>query len=276
MPRRSDAVAIACAALLVPLLASAQAPIRVVGPLPSIFRTPDTECATSSRTFDGSTQYFSNANGSHAALEAGVGQDVAFELWFYLTSATGLQTLVYQGGVGASVPGVWAYQNNGRLYVQSADGAATYVSNSAVGAVSAGSWHKLFIICDRDGDEQLYLDDGGALDASPAACPDLTFGNTSAFTVGSYLTNYYINGRMAGGFPWWVGADLSGLVASSATRYNGGVPLPCSTLETTYGATACWPMDGAAGANEADQIGSVTLTQVNSPGSADGPGLGCQ
>jgi hypothetical protein len=277
MPRRSDAVAIACAALLVPLLASAQAPIRVVGPLPGIFRTPENGCASRSRTLVAtSSQYFINADGGHASLEAGANVDTTLMSTVRQSSASGTQYLLYNGGIITAVPGLYVYLDTGRLRSVLSAGGSLYTDVGAT-VSAAGSFHVAWAVADRDGVLDLRLDgvDDDATPADISAQAAQSLANSHALVAGAYINGTSpVNGR-AGIQAIWVGtavSDANSLAISTAILAG---TMTCSTLQTTYGATACWPMTGAAGANEADQIGSVTLTQVNSPGSADGPGLGC-
>jgi hypothetical protein len=233
-------------------------------------------CSTKSRTFDAtSSQYLYSANGDHAALEPDGTKDVAVYSW--IRPVSGMADSIFVQGDATSRPG-WRLSYDGSVI--NAQAYDVDEARQSVGTTTlATEWYCVVAICERGSNLQIYVYDedgngGGAEDASPAPCPDGTFANAINFDVASNRahTSFY-TGRF-GTFAYFATADASGIVTNRAAAC--AEMLPCSTLQGTYGATACWAMDGDAGENEADEIGSVDLTQVNSPGSADGPGEGCE
>jgi hypothetical protein len=230
-------------------------------------------CPYKSRTFVAtSTQYFTSANGSHSTLEAGVGQDSAILIRFKPTGTAGGYWLYYQGSDATARPGfgVFVVATGNTLRIRAAD-AAGAVTSDRLGSLTT-AWHTLLAGCDRDSTLQGYYDNGAGMDATPADCPDGTFANAVALTVGALYTGASPANAYISEIGVWINTDFTTLVTAKTALYNAGEPLSCAVLRDTYGATACWGMNEAAGANEDDEIGAIDLTQVNAPGSADGPG----
>jgi hypothetical protein len=225
-------------------------------------------CATSSRTFDGSTQYLTNANGSHATLEAGAGVDTAAAVWFY-NPGTSKGTLYSNGG---SVPGTLLYVDaTGRLVGILYTAAGNHTAQVLTPLVGAG-WHYGFLHADRDGLLTACLDASACKTVDISSKVAESLANTAALQFAKPTVGTMFAGRIAISAVW-VGTVPS--VAQLQADYQAGVPV-ATCAAWSVAATSCWTFTGAAGANELDQIGSVDLTQVASPGSADGPGEGCE
>jgi hypothetical protein len=222
-------------------------------------------CATSSRTFNGTDQYFT------ATSDVGATSAFTAACWFYVENTTATKTLVAEDDSSGGKRD-WNLLTTTKLQVTAFTGGSVKTAIVAAPLLTTYAWHLgafayngvSTIRVSLDGAAYTSTDMGGALDNDG---PGLS-------VAAAHNGSLPFGGRIGACASW--GSELTAGAASTLLAIYSGTVTSCSDLETTYSAAHCWPMDGDAGANEEDAVGTVDLTQVNSPGSADGPGEGCE
>lgn len=213
-------------------------------------------CATKARGYDG-TNYFTAASDLHAS-----GAFTA-ACWIYKAS--------FAGGIfgETTLPaGDWSLRfSSNRLYMYGWSGGTTASANVS-DTITDGTWS--LAAGSYDGTVTLGASVNGAawVEDVLAGAMDNDGGGTR---IGRQANIYLASGSRTGTCFYVPSKLTAGSSSQLEAIYNGGV-VDCATIQSTYGATHCYPMTGSAGANELDAIGSVDMTQINAPTSVDGPG----
>jgi hypothetical protein len=243
--------------LLVALLAAASAvAAQTIGISISIPDGPKVTCGTAARVFTG-TEYLSAPD-----LHTSGGFTAA--CWVYRTASGAHQGIFAESGATDDWGARFLASDAVRMFGYSS-GTPSYVTT---GTVTGEEWHLVAVSYDGTDTIGVSLDGAGWILKTMPGALDNTAPGFFIAKMGSAM----LAGRTAT-CGWWP-SQLTAGSASDLSGIYGDTTLSCAAFET-LGATHCYPMNGAAGANELDRIGDVDLAQYNGVGSADGPGPGC-
>lgn len=202
------------------------APANYQGPAPH-----DSLLASPAPTFNGTTEYAVQADGSDRLTTGGV-TDLTVAFW-YTSSANGLHTIAGESDSGQIV--WYVFTNSGTLRLATTDdGTAEYLSISD-STINDGNWHH--IVVKKTGTLVEMFSDGEVLPCVSFA-PATTFDGASAFAVGAKNTKtsptWFWSGGLAGLQVWQSALSPTDV----ATLYAGG---------KVAGALADYPMaDGGS------------------------------
>lgn len=253
---------LAALVLALALPAGAQTVRKIIGnPRIGVMNPGPNGCEALARSFNGTDQYFTGSD-LHATGA------FTFACWMRLDS-------VGTNGIAGEDDGTkrdWGLRVAGtpaRVSMLGWSGGALKTAGVGGTTVTSGVWY--LAAGSYDGTNKVGASTNGSawIEETLAGALD---NDVPGLNVGRHYLAY-LPGRLSTCF--YVPSKLTGGAASQLLAIYSATILDCTTLQSTYGATHCYSMDRAAGANEADHIGSTDLTQINSPGSADGPGDGC-
>lgn len=165
-------------------------------------------------------------------------------------------------------------QSDGTIDLLLSDGTSVTTISSTT-TVSAGEWHFYVVTADRDGNAQIYVDNGAAEGAASIVSQNGTLTNAIAFQLGAGLSSSddrFYGGRMVAVGHW--GKLLSSAERTFLWRDGDGVRYKDigltgdgSTLKTSL--NAWYDLQEESG-NRADSENSNTLTDTNTVTVAEG------